>query len=150
MRQMSALHSPELSRVLDGAPCPAVTDTASVVAWKKANSRLYSGLFFSTTGSAHIAVRAHSDERTPGSVGDGASAWKALQARLDGNTKKARRALRERPYALKMKPDEDPTEFIATKGDPRLRFEDMEENISDESHTDFLRHGEKLRGGRCL
>ena len=137
-RQMIALHASELSRVLGGAPCPAAADSAGVVAWKKGNSRLYSVLFSSTTGSAHITVRAHSGDSTPGSVGDGAAAWQALQARFDGSTKEARRALQKRLYTLKMKSGEDPTDFIATN--LRLRLEDTGEKLSDGSYTDLLLH----------
>ena len=64
-----------LLAVLDGVLFPTAVglNSADVAAWKKANTRLFSVLFFLTTGSAHITVKAHQDN-TPGSVGDGAAA----------------------------------------------------------------------------
>ena len=96
-------------------------------------------LFFSTAGSAHITGKAHQDS-TSGSVGDGAAAWKGLKDRFAGNTKEARRVLREQPHSQKMKTGADPTDFIATMDDLRLRLKDMREEISDESYTDLLLH----------
>ena len=70
-------------------------------------------LFLSTTGSAHITVKAHLDN-TPGSVGDGAAVWKALNDRFAGNTKEARRALREKLHSQKIEIGADPTDFISS------------------------------------
>ena len=55
------IHAPELLTVLRGSaqPDPLAATLADVTAWDKADSRLYSLLFFATTGSARIAVQAH-------------------------------------------------------------------------------------------
>ena len=75
--------------------------------------------------------------KTIGSSGDGAAAWKALQDRFDGNTKEARRALREQLHKKKMKIGYDPTDFIATMDDLRFSLKDMRE-ISDGCYTYLL------------
>ena len=126
IHQAISLYAPELLTVL-GVPCPADTGliTAAADAWKTANKRLYSVLYFTTTGSANIAVKAHKG-KTIGSTGDGVEAWKALQDRFDGNTKEARRALREQLYKKKMEIGDDPTDFIATMHDLRFRLQNME------------------------
>ncbi|MEO9962327.1 MAG: hypothetical protein ABJF07_18725 [Nisaea sp.] len=82
-------------------------DSAGGAAWKKANTRLYSLLLFSTTGSAHRTLKAHQNNAL-GYVGDGAAAWKALKDRLAGNTKEARRALREQLHSQKLKSGDRP------------------------------------------
>ena len=52
------IHAPELLTVLRGSarPHPLAATLADVTAWDKADSRLYSLLFFATTGSARITV----------------------------------------------------------------------------------------------
>ena len=54
-------YSPELLPVLDGDTRPSGhASTADAVAvWEKANGRLYYLLFFATSGSAQLTVRAH-------------------------------------------------------------------------------------------
>ena len=91
MRQAMGLHALEMLHVLDGAPCPEPANGRE--AWKKANNNLFSVLFFMTEGSAHITVRAH-ESKELGCVGDGVAACNTLKERVDGNTKKARRAWR--------------------------------------------------------
>ena len=122
-------------------PFPADTGliTAAADAWKTANKRLYFVLYSVATGSgsAHIIVKSHKG-KTIGSSGDGVAEWNALQDRFDGNTKEARRALREQLHKKKMKIGDDPTDFIATMDDPRFRLKDMEEEISDEFYTYLL------------
>ena len=112
-------------------PCPA--DTAAD-AWKAANKCLCWVLYFATTASAHIAVKAHKG-KTIGSSRDGAAAWNALQDRFDGNTKEARRALREQLHKKKMKIGDDPTDFIATMEDLWFCLKGVGEEISDEFYT---------------
>ena len=75
IREAIILYSPELLPVFDGDARPsghASTADAEAV-WEKANGRLYSLLFFATSGSAQLTVRAH-DGRGTRPMGDGASA----------------------------------------------------------------------------
>ena len=136
--QAISLFAREL-RIVFEVPCLADTGliTAAADAWETADKRLYSVLYFATTGSAHITVKAHKG-KTKSSTEDGAAAWKALQNRFNGNTNEARRALREQLHKSKIKIGNDPTSFIATTNDLRFRLEDMEEEISDESYPYLL------------
>ena len=92
IREAIILYSPELLPVLDGdARQSGPASTVDVVAvWEKANGRLYSLLFFAnysllffaTSGSAQLTVRAHEGRGTR-PMGDGAAAWNALNERFD-------------------------------------------------------------------
>ena len=93
-------------------------------------------LYFATTGSAHITVKAHKGI-TIVSLRDEAAAWEALQDRFDINTEKTRRALRAQLHK-KMKIGDDPTEIIATMDDLRFCLKDMGEEIFDESEAYLL------------
>ena len=91
MRQSMGIHALEMLHVLDGALCPEPANERE--AWKKTNNNLSSVLFFMTEGSAHITARAHENKEL-GCVGDGVAACNTLKERVDGNTKKNRRACR--------------------------------------------------------
>ena len=93
--------------------------------------------YFAITGSAHITVKIHKG-KTIGSWGDGATVWKVLLDRFDGNTKKAWRALREQLHQKKMKIGDNRTDFTATISDLRFRLKDMGEEISGECYTYLL------------
>ena len=92
-----------------------------------------------TEGSGHITVRPHASNEL-GCVGDGrrGAAWNALKERFDGNTKDARRACRVKTFSKSIKPGGDPVDFIAAMDDLRLRLEDMEEEILDNTYADML------------
>ena len=66
IREAIILYSPELLPVLDGDARPSRhASTADVVTvWEKSNGRLYSLLFFATSGSAQLTVRAHEGRGT--------------------------------------------------------------------------------------
>ena len=75
IREAIILYSPELLPVFDGdarSLGPAATADA-VAVWEKANGRLYSLLFFATSGYAQLTVRANEGRGTR-SMGDGAAA----------------------------------------------------------------------------
>ena len=84
IREVFILYLPELLPVLDGDARPSgPASTADAVAvWEKVNGRLYSLLFFATSGSAQLTVRAHEGRGTR-PMGDGAAAWNALNDRFD-------------------------------------------------------------------
>ena len=93
IREAIILYSPELLPVLDGDARPSGhASTADAVAvWEKANGRLYSLLFFATSGSAQLTVRAHEGRGTR-PMGDGAAAWNALNERFDAQNQEDRPA----------------------------------------------------------
>ena len=84
------LYSPELLAVLDGDTRPSGhASTADAVAvWENANGPFYSLLFFATSGSAQLTVRAHEGRGTR-PMGDGAAAWNALNERFDAQYQEA-------------------------------------------------------------
>ena len=137
VRQAFGLYALDMLKVLDGTPCPEETDVDGVNAWKKANNNIYSILYFHTEGSANITVRAHESTKV-GCLGDCVAAWKALKERYDGNTKKDRRARREKLFTITMPSGGDPTDLISTMDDLRLRLADMGDQIVDETYADVL------------
>ena len=70
-------------------------------------------------------------------MGDGVAAWKTLKERVDGNTKEARRACREKLFTT-IPSGGDPTDFIYTMDDLRLRLTDIGEQILDDTYADLL------------
>ena len=75
IREAIILYTLERLPVLDGDARPS--GHASTAVWEKANGRLYSLLFFATSGSAQLTVRAHEGRGTR-PMGDGAAAWNTL------------------------------------------------------------------------
>ena len=71
----------------DARPSGHASTADAVAVWEKANGRLYSLLFFATSGSAQLTVRAHEGRGTR-PMGDGAAAWNALNERLTPKTRK--------------------------------------------------------------
>ena len=130
MRQAFGLYALDMLKVLDGTPCPEETDLDGVNAWKKANNNIYSILCFHTEGCANITVRAH-DSTEVGCLS--VAAWKALKERFDENAKEARRACREKLFTTTMLSGGDPTDYISTMDDLRLRLADMGEQILDDT-----------------
>ena len=85
------IHAPELLTVLRGSarPDPLDANQATVAtSWDKANSRLYSLLFFATSSSARLTVQSHRTAATSAD-GNGQAAWAALSARFNGRTQES-------------------------------------------------------------
>ena len=95
------IHAPELLTVSRGSarPDPLAATLDDVAAWDKAYSRLYSFLFFATTGLARITVQAHRKAGTS-AEGNGQLASVNLNARFDAHTQKARRACNKELFVL--------------------------------------------------
>ena len=130
VRQAFGLYALDMLKVLDATPCPEETEVDGVNAWR-ANNNIYQ------SGSANITVRAHESTEV-GCWGYGVAAWKALKERFDGSTKEARRACREKLFTTTMPSGGDPTDFISTMDDLRLRLADMGEQILDDTYADLL------------
>ena len=137
MRQVFGLYALDMLKVLDGTHCLEETDVDGVNAWKKANNNIYSILYFHTEGSANITVRAHESTEV-GSLGDGVAAWMAFKESFVRNTKEARRACREKLFTTPMPSGDDPTDFMSTMDDLRLRLAITGEQILDDTYTDLL------------
>ena len=124
-----SLYAVEILDILDGATCPAATDTSATEAatCHRNNTRLYSFLYLATEGSACITVKKYKTRPAAGSKADGVAVRAALSARYDSNTKQARRSCRKNLLLASMKNGWDPTDFIAEVDDLRVRFEHMGE-----------------------
>ena len=116
IREAILLYSPDFLPVLDGDARPSgPASTADAVAvWEKANGRLCSLLFFATSGSAQLTVRAHEGRGTR-PMGDGAVAWNALNERFDAQNQETRRACHNELFNVRHKAGGDPIDFF-TKG----------------------------------
>ena len=136
------IHAPELLTVLRGSarPDPLAATLADVSAWDKADSRLYSLLFFATTGSARITVQAHRKAGTS-AEGNGQLAWAALNARFDAHTQGARRACHIELFALTHVASGDPVDFFSKGCELKLRLETLGEKVSDEVYLDIMLSG---------
>ena len=77
VRQAFGLYAFDMLKVLDGTPCPEEADVDGVNASKKANTNIYSILYFHTEGSANITVRAHESTEV-GCLGDSLGAFRSV------------------------------------------------------------------------
>lgn len=93
----------------------------------------FSIFFFATSGSANITVKEHLS-KTPGEVGDGAAARKALKDRCDVISKEARRATRAELVTAKMEDDRDPQDFFSKQELLLDRLKDTGEEVSEEAY----------------
>eukprot|EP00752_Nemacystus_decipiens_P010251 g9135.t1 len=142
LREAIDFHSSELLSVLNGTERPTETATSMevVAAWDKANSRLYSLLFFATTGPAQQTVRTQAGKEA-NSTGNGAAAWKALNARFDTHTQEARRACHRDLFNLKHNAWQDPIDFFTRVGTCGLRLKVLGEEVSDDVYLDIMLSG---------
>ena len=149
------IHAPELLTVLrrSARPDALAATLADVTAWDKADSRLYSPLFFATTGSARITVQAHRKAGTS-AEGNGQLAWAALNARFDVHIQEARRACHKELFALTHVAGCDPVDFFSKGCELKLRLETLGEKVSDEVYLDIMLSGltcarNSTSSGRC-
>eukprot|EP00903_Cladosiphon_okamuranus_P019283 g17724.t1 len=136
------IHAPELLTVLRGSarPDPLAATQAKVDAWDKANSRLYSLLFFATSSSARLTVQSHRTATTTAD-GNGQAAWEALNARFDGCTQEARRACHRELFNLKHVAGGDPIDFFSKACELKLRLATLGEPVSDNVYLDITLSG---------
>ena len=136
------IYTPELLTVLRGSArldSPAAT-LADVTTWDKADSLLYSLVFFATTSSAWITVQAHSKAGTSAEANI-QSAWAALNARFDAHTQEARFTCHKELSALTHAAGGDPVDFFFKVCELKLRPETLGEKISDEKYLDIILPG---------
>ena len=82
--------------------------------------------------------RAGTCEHGTGLLGCWSCGLEILEGALDGNTKEARRACREKLFSSAICAGSDPTDFIAKMDDIRLRLADMGEEILDDTYACLL------------
>ena len=123
-----------------GMPSGPASTADAVAVWEKANGRLYSLLFFATSGSAQLTVRAHEGRETH-PMRDGAAAWNALNERFDAQHREARRACHNELFNLRHTASADPIDFCAKGWDLKLRLEVLGEEVSDEVYQDSMLNG---------
>ena len=149
------IHATELLTVLRGSarPDPLAATLADVTACDKADSRLYSLLFFANTGSARITVQAHRKAGTS-AEGNRQLAWAALNSRLDAHTQEERCAFHNELVALTHVAGGDPVDFFSKGCELKLRLETLGEKVSDEFNLDVMLSGltsarNSTLSGRC-
>lgn len=142
LRQGIILYVPELLPILDGDARPSGPSStpAATAAWDKANGRMYSLLFFTTSGSAQLTVRAHEGGGTS-RMGDGAAAWKALNERFDAHNQEARRACHNELFNLRHLAGGDPVDFFTKGYDLKGRLKLLGEDVSDNVFLDVMLTG---------
>ena len=120
---------------------PSDANRATVAtSWDKANSRLYSLLFFATSSSARLTVQSHRTAATSAD-GNGQAAWAALSARFDGRTQEARRACHRELFGLKHVAGDDPIDFFSKACELKLRLATLGETVSDDVYLDITLSG---------
>lgn len=104
--------------VIDDGSCPDPTtgDAEAIRAWKQANSKLNSILFFTTQGSALVTVKHFKEDSGTRTQDEGQGAWKVLAERFEGNTKETRRASRNKLFNTVMQSGTDPVNFLLDLG----------------------------------
>ena len=137
LRNAVNLFAPDLKPILAGADSPAEPELDEVdrAKWYQANGRLFSLLFFVTSGSAHATVLAHEE------AADGTAAWKALNERFDAHAQEARRACHRELFGLRHLAGGDPIDFFTKGMDLKIRLQGLGEEVSKEVHLDIMLSG---------
>ena len=115
------LFAPDLKPILAGADSPAdpEPDEGDRAKWDQANSRLFSLLFFVTSGSAHATVLTHEE------AVDGTAAWKALNERFDTHTQEARHACHRELFGPQHLAGGDPIDVFTKGMDLKIRLQGL-------------------------
>ena len=112
------LFAPDLKPIRAGADSPAEPEPGEGDRAKrdKDNSRLFSLLFFVTSGSVHSTVLNHEE------AADGTAALKALNDRFHAHTQEARRACHRELFGLRRLAGGDPIGFFTKGTDLKFRL----------------------------
>ena len=142
LRQGIILYAPELLPILEGEARPSgpASTPEAIAVWDKANGRMFSLLFFTTSGSAQLTVRAHEGGGTR-RMGDGAAAWRALNERFDAQNQEARRACHNELFNLRHLTGGDPIDFFTKAYDLKGRLTVLGEDVSDNVFLDIMLTG---------
>ena len=137
LRNAVNLFAPDLKPILAGADSPAEPEPGEGdrAKWDQANSRLFSLLFFVTSGSAHATVLTH-EEST-----DGTATWKALNERFDAHIQEARHACHRELFDLWHLAGGDPIDFFTKGMDLKIRLHGLGEEVSKQVCLDIMLSG---------
>ena len=107
--------SKSIFEIIQESQRPSDLDNDQVTAregWDDANNNLFSILYFTTSGSAFSVVRRFEGRIREGGLGHGQDAWAALREKFDGCSREALRPGNREMETVKMRPDEDPDDFL--------------------------------------
>ena len=137
LRDTVNLFAPDLKPILAGADSPAEPepDERDRNKWDQTNSRLFSVLFFVTSGSAHATVLSHEE------AADGTAAWKAFNESFDAHTQEARRACHRGLFGLRHLAGGYPIDFFTKAMDLTIRLQGLREEVSKEVYLDIMFSG---------
>ena len=139
LRVVLSFYRQSVATILQGDPKPtAARNSTAVGTWERANYNLFSIVFFTTERSAYIVVKKHMGKTREDGVGNGQAAWSALEEKYNSHTKEARKAYHEKLHSTKMKPGDDPNDFLYIMDGFRERLEDMGQSVPDERHEDII------------
>ena len=112
LRVVLSFHRQSVAAILQGdlKPPDAQISTAAAT-WERSNENLFSILFFTTERSANNVVKKHMGKTREDGIGNGQTAWNALEEKYSSHTKKARRAYHEKLHSTKKNQAMIPTIF---------------------------------------
>ena len=137
LRNAVNLFAPDRKPILAGADSPAEPepDEGDRAKWEQTNSRLFSLLFFVTSGSAHVTVLTHEE------AADGTAVWKALNERFDAHTQEDRRACHRELFGLRHLAGGDPIVFFTKGMDLKIRLRGLGEEVSKKVYIEVMLSG---------
>ena len=131
------LFAPDLKPILAGADSAAEPEPDEGVRakWDQANSRLFSLLFFVTSGSAHATVLTYEE------AADGTAAWKALNERFDAHIQEARCACQREFFGLRYLAGGDLIDFFTKIMDLKIHLQSLGGEVSERVYLDIMLSG---------
>ena len=142
LRVSLSLYSKLIFKIVQGSQRPSGLNNDQVTAregWDGANHNLFSILYFTTSGPAFSVVRRFEGKRREDGVGHGQDAWEALREKFDGCSREALRAAHRELETVKMRPDEDPDDFLYKDWyRDRLNSVTPKEGPSDRRYEDII------------
>ena len=108
--------------------------------WDDANHSSFSTLFFTPSGPAFSVVRRFEGKTREDGVGYGQDAWGALRESFEGFSREVLRAAHRELETVKIRPDEDPDDFLYKKDRCRDRLNSVtpKEGPSDCQYEDII------------
>ena len=143
LRVSLSLYSKPIFESVQGSQRPSGLDNDQVTAresWDGANHNLFNILYFTTSGPAFSVVRRFEGKTREDGVGRGQVAQEALLEKFDGCSREALRAAHRELETVKMRPDEDPDDFLYKKDrcHDRLNSVTPKEGLSDRPYEDII------------
>ena len=139
LRLSLSLYSKSIFKIAQGSKWPSDLDNDQATArkgWDDANHNLYSILYSTISGPACSVMRRFEEKAREDRVGRGQNAWAALHEKFDDCSRKALRAAHREMETVKVRPDEDPDDFLCKKD--RLNSVTPKEGPSDRQYEDII------------